>query len=60
MRATASSAFFLRASSSGMVSPLASALVVRSNTAGAAPLTKQRTTLLPAASVAEQNVAMSL
>ena len=43
-----------------MVWPLASAVAVRSNTAGAAPLTKMRTTLLPVASVAEQNVAMSL
>ena len=33
---------------------------MRSNTAGAAPLTKQRTTALPEASVVEENVAMSL
>ena len=34
--------------------------MVRSITAGAAPFTKQRTTLLPDASVAELKVAMSL
>ena len=60
MRAAASSARFLRASSQGTVSVPARALAARSITAGAAPLTKMRTTLLPAASVAEVNAAMSL
>ncbi len=60
MRVTASSALFFRASSHGTLAPAARALAVWSITAGAAPFTKQRTTLLPDASVAELKVAISL
>ena len=44
----------------GTVSPLARADVARPITAGAAPLTKTRTTGFPDSSLASQNAAMSL
>ena len=60
MRATASSALFFRSSSQGTLAPAARAVAARPITAGAAPFTKQRTTFLPDASVAELKVAISL
>ena len=50
----------LRSASHGMLAPPDRAVAARAITAGAAPLTKQRTTARPAASVAELKVAISL
>ena len=60
MRVEFCSARFFRSSSHGMLAPSESAVVARSSTACAMPLTKQRTTSLPDASVALLNVAISL
>ena len=60
MRVTASSARFFRLSSHATLVPAERAVAVRLITAGAAPLTKQRTTSLPDASVVELKVAISL
>ena len=60
MRSTCCSARCLSASSQGMLVPLASAVAARAITAGAAPLTKQRTTSFPDASLAWLKVAISL
>ena len=60
IRWTCCSARCLSASSQGTLVPLASAVAARAITAGAAPLTKQRTTSLPDASLAWLKVAISL
>ena len=60
IRWTCEFAFSLSASSQGTLVPLASAVAARAITAGAAPLTKQRTTSLPDASLAWLKVAISL
>jgi hypothetical protein len=50
----------LSSASQGTLPPSASAVEARAITAGAAPLTKQRTTGRPALSTVELNVAISL
>ncbi len=60
MRSPASSARRARAASHGTVAPAESAVVARAVTAGAAPLTKQRTTGRPVSSTVELKVAISL
>jgi len=50
----------LKPVSQGILVPADSAVAARAITAGAAPLTKHRTTGRPAASVAELKVAISL
>ena len=60
IRCTLASARECRSSSQGMEPPPDRALVVRPSTAGAAPLTKQRTTLSPPSPGASANTAMSL
>ena len=60
IRCMCCSARCLSASSQGTLVPLASAVAARASTAGAAPLTKQRTTSRPDASLAWLKVAISL
>ena len=59
-RSIAWSARWFSCSPQGTVSPLARAVVDRPITAGAAPLTKTRTTGFPDSSLASQKAAMSL